>query len=136
MREAFWSVFIVTMGIVLIAVVYLFQNITNTNEHNYHLLKETTEAAMIDALDLAKYRKDGIIAIDKEKFVENFLRRFAENANLSRVYEINIYNINEEPPLVSLEVNSVEHSNTTDRQGQIINFNITNRISAILESLE
>lgn len=136
MRESFWSVFIIMMGITLITVVYLFQNVTNTSEHNYHLLKETTEAAMVDALDLARYRKDGVIAIDEEKFVENFIRRFAENANLSRVYHINIYNVREEPPLVSLEVNSTERSNISDDEGRLIDFNITNRISAILESLD
>lgn len=136
MRESFWSVFIVTMGITLITVVYLFQNVTNTNEHNYHLLKETTEAAMLDALDLARYRKDGVIAITEEKFVENFIRRFAENATLSRKYHINIYKVQEEPPLVSLEVTSTETSNMKNEQDKIIEFNIKNRINAILESLD
>ena len=42
MRESVWAVFIVSIGIVSIAFVYFFQSMTNTDEHNYHLLKETT----------------------------------------------------------------------------------------------
>ena len=51
MKESFWGVFIISMGLIGIAFVFLFQNITNTDEHNMQLLKETTEAAMYDAID-------------------------------------------------------------------------------------
>ena len=130
MKESFWGVFVVILGVVSIAFIYVFQNITNTDEHNYNLLKETTEAAMVDAFDLASYRKDGTIRIDREKFVENFYRRFAENANLARTYYIAIYDINEEPPKVSLKVSTTEESNVTD---DIITFDIENKLDAILE---
>ena len=130
MSESFWGVFIVGLGVTAIAFIYIFQNITNTDEHNYNLLKETTEAAMIDAFDLASYRQDGTIRIDREKFVENFYRRFAENANLARTYYIAIYDVNEEPPKVSIEIYSTEKSNVTN---EIIEFDIVNRLDAILE---
>lgn len=130
MRESVWAIFMVAIGLVSIAFVYFFQAITNTDEHNYHLLKETTEAAMYDAFDLAMYRKDRSIRIDREKFVENFVRRFAENASLARTYEIKIYDVNEEPPKVSLQVSSLEVGNVTD----VMNFDIVNRIDAILET--
>lgn len=130
MSESFWGVFIVGLGVTAIAFIYIFQNITNTDEHNYNLLKETTEAAMIDAFDLASYRQDGTIRIDREKFVENFYRRFAENANLARTYYIAIYDVNEEPPKVSIEISSTEKSNVTN---EIIEFDIVNRLDAILE---
>ena len=84
MKESFWGIFVITVGVVCIFLIYMFQDITNTDEHNYTLLKETTEGAMIDAVDLAAYRNEGIIRIDREKFVENFLRRFAEDASLSK----------------------------------------------------
>lgn len=131
MKESFWAVLVISLGIISIAFVFLFQNLTNTDEHNMHLLKETTEAAMFDALDLASYRKDGVIRIDREKFVENFVRRFAENASLSRTYVIEIYDVNEIPPKVSLKVSSTEESNVTN---EIIEFDIQNKIDAILET--
>ena len=130
MKESFWGAAIVGIGIFSIFFLYLFQSITNTDEHNYHLLKEATEAAMVDALDLSAYRKTGEIRIDREKFVENFLRRFAESATLSRTYKIEIYDVNETPPKVSLKVSSSE---STAISGEVIDFNISNSIDAILE---
>lgn len=132
MKESFWGVAVVVMGLVSIFFVYFFQSITNTDEHNYHLLKETTEAAMLDALDLASYRSSGVIRIDTEKFVENFFRRFAESAALSRTYKIEIYDVNEEPPKVSLRVKSSE---TTSLTGEMLEFNISNDIHAVLETV-
>ena len=130
MKESLWGAFIVGLGIVIVFFIWFFQNLTNTDEHNYNLLRETTEAAMYDAFDLASYRENGTIRIDREKFVENFVRRFSENANLSRTYVIEIYDVNEEPPKVSLKVSSAESSNLT---GEIMNFDIQNRLDAILE---
>lgn len=131
MSESFWAGLIVSIGLVSIAFIFLFQNITNTDEHNMSLLKETTEAAMYDAVDLVAYRKDGVVKIDREKFVENFVRRFAENASLSRTYVIEIYDVNETPPKVSLKVSSTEESNVNN---EIIEFDIENKIDAILET--
>jgi len=130
MKESFWGIMILVFGVVSIIIVYFFQSMTNTDEHNYTLLKEATEGAMIDALDLAYYRKTGIVKIDQEKFVENFTRRFAESAQLSRTYVIKIYDINETPPKVSLQVSSSEDTNVT---GEILEFDIVNRLDAILE---
>ena len=131
MKESFWAVLVISIGIVAIMFIFFFQSLTNTDEHNMHLLKETTEAAMYDAVDLATYRQDGIVKIDREKFVENFVRRFAENASLSRTYVIEIYDVNETPPKVSLKVSSTEKSNVTN---EIIEFDIENKIDAILET--
>ena len=131
MKESFWGVFIISMGLIGIAFVFLFQNITNTDEHNMQLLKETTEAAMYDSIDLGAYRKDGTVKINREKFVENFVRRFAENASLARTYVIEVYDVNEMPPKVSLKVSSTEKGNVT---GEIVTFDIQNKIDAILET--
>lgn len=130
MKESYWGVAIFVFGITVIAFIFFFQSLTNTNEHNYAALKEVTESAMIDAFDLAGYRDSGVIRIDREKFVENFLRRFAESANLSRTYVITIYDVNEEPPKVSLKVSSSEKTNAT---GEIVEFDIVNKLDAILE---
>jgi hypothetical protein len=129
-RESFWGVFIISVGVILIGFIYFFQNVTNTDEHNYTLIKETTENAMLDAFDLAEYRATGTVKINREKFVENFIRRFAENAQLSNTYEINFYDIVETPPKVSLEVKSKQGGVVSN---QNVEFDITNRLDAILE---
>lgn len=131
MSESYWGMMVFFLAIVSLFFIYFFQSITNTDEHNYFLLKETTEAAMIDAVDMASFRQYGVVRIDREKFVENFVRRFAQNANLSRDYLIEIYDVNEYPPKVSLALKSVESSTFT---GEIINFDIVNKIDAILET--
>ena len=129
MKESIWGWAIIVIGIVAIFFVYFFQSVTNTDEHNYNLLKDVTEAAMLDAVDKSAY-SNGMIKIDREKFVENFVRRFAESATLSRTYVIKIYDVSELPPKVSLEVSSVEDTTMT---GEIIEFDISNRLDAILE---
>lgn len=131
MKESFWGYLIILMGILSISFIFFFQRVTATDEHNYHILKEVTEAAMFDAINIAEYRATGKIRIDREKFVENFVRRFAESASLAQTYVIKIYDVNEIPPKVSIQVGSVESTNTT---GEIIDFDIINRLDAILET--
>ena len=58
MKESFWAMMVVGLGIVSILFIYYFQSVTNTSEHNYELVKESTEAAMFDALDLASSRQN------------------------------------------------------------------------------
>ncbi len=136
MKESFWSAFIVTVGIVAISFIFLFQTLTNTDEHNMHLIKEATKGAMYDALDLATYRNTGEIRIDREKFVENFLRRFAENASLSRTYQVQIYDVNELPPKVSVKVKTAESGKLFALSGsdEVIEFTISDQLDAILET--
>ncbi|MBE6159626.1 MAG: hypothetical protein E7157_01105 [Lactobacillales bacterium] len=131
MKESFWGTMILSFGVIAIVFIYFFQNITNTDQQNYNLLKETTEAAMYDSIDQVEYQKNGNIKINAEKFIENFIRRYAENASLSNTYVIEIYHISEYPPKVSLLVKSSESTNAT---GEIMEFDITNRIDAILET--
>ena len=116
----------------LIVLIYLFQGITNTDEHNYYLLKEVTEAAMLDAVDVADYRITGNVSINREKFVEVFVRRFAESADLTKTYTIEIYDINENPPKVSLVVKTKTNGTVSS---ETVEFDIANRLDAILETV-
>lgn len=130
MKESFWGIFVIFLGVTSIFFIVLFQNLTNTDEHNSQLLKEVTEAAMWDAFDYSSYRTSGEIRINREKFVENFIRRYAESASRSRQYDITFYDVNELPPKVSLSVTSgVVGVNGSTK----ITFDLTNRIDAILE---
>lgn len=134
MRESFWGLMIVGLGIVSMFLVYFFQNITNTSDHNYELLKETTQAAMYDSLDLAAYRNDGTVRIDREVFVESFLRRFAQDATLQHQYHIIIYDVYEEPPKVSIKIETMGSETTTTLTGGVNSFLLTHTIDAILET--
>lgn len=130
MKESFWGIFVIFLGVASLFFIVLFQNLTNTDEHNSQLLKEVTEAAMWDAFDYSSYRSNGEIRINREKFVENFIRRYAESASRTRQYTIKFYDINEKPPKVSLSVQSgvVGVGGSTE-----ITFDLQNRIDAILE---
>lgn len=132
MKETMWAWFVVVVGIVCLAVVFFFQRLVNTSEHNYYMLKEVTEASMWDAIDLGYYRaSDGEVKIIREKFVDSFIRRFAESANLSRNYLIQIYDVNEIPPKVSIKVSSRE---TGVVNNELYEFDIINKLDAIFET--
>ena len=109
----------------------LVQSVTSKNTQDYYLVKELTEAAMVDAIDYAYYREYSEIKMNKEKFYESFVRRFAETASLSTTYTINFYDIYEAPPKVSVEVKS--KSNTFTIAGDAEAFDVVNRIDTIIE---
>lgn len=104
MNNAFWGVGIVFLGLFGLAFVALFQNIGATDNQNYYLLKEVTEASMIDAVDIALFRDTGEIRIYEEKFVESFIQRWSEAADRGRTYTVQIFDVIESPPKVSLRV--------------------------------
>jgi len=132
MHESFWGTFIVGAGVLIIGLIFFMQKLTNTTEQNYVLIKETTQAAMYDAFDQATYMSDGkTIRINREAFVESFVRRFAQNASLANTYVIEIYDVNEYPPKVSLKVKTKEGTVVANQE---IEFDITNQIDAILET--
>ena len=112
----------------------LFQNITTNNEQDYYLLKEVAEAAMTESVDVAYYRTTGEVKISEQKFVENFIRRYAEVASFNaNGYKIEFYDIMEVPPKASIRVTSKSdtYKITTDAQ----NFDIVNELNAILETV-
>lgn len=100
-----------TVGIILLAVISLLlinvlNNFETGGELDYYLVKETTEAALQDAIDVEYLRQNGLVRIDKERFAENFLRRFADAVDYTRTYKVKMYDINEVPPKVSVKVDS------------------------------
>lgn len=131
MKESFWGIFIITLGLVTIAVIFFIQEATNTDEQNYNLLREATEAAMYDAIDLSVYHASGNVKINREKFVENFLRRFAASASLQNTYVVEIFDVNETPPKVSLRVSTKLATTATN---EIVEFDLVNKLDAILET--
>ena len=102
MKESYWGYWLIVLGVFVILIMLLVQNVTATNTQDYYLAKEIAEAAMIDSVDYGYYREYGEVRIVKEKFVESFVRRFAESANTGTTYKIDFYEIYEVPPKVSI----------------------------------
>lgn len=107
MKWSFYSVGMIVFGIIGVAIIVLFIQLTVNSDEEYYLLKEVTEASMVDSIDFAYYRDTGNLKIVKEKFAESFFRRFAESTNINaQTYDIKISNIVESPPKVSVEITS------------------------------
>lgn len=132
MKWSFTSVGLIVFGLVGLTIIILFQNITTNNENDYYLLKEVTEASMIDAINMDYYRETGELKIIKDKFVESFTRRFAESTVFAGSnYTINYFDIMEEPPKVTVSINTgigeyTIYQDTSD-------YHVANTLSAILE---
>ena len=115
MKWSFASVGVIVMGIFGIVIILLFSEITVSNEQDYYTLKEATEAAMIESVDVAYYRLSGQIKISQEKFVENFTRRYSESTLfIGTKYTISFFDIMEVPPKVTIMIDTgIETSRST-----------------------
>ncbi|MEG0794742.1 MAG: DUF5411 family protein [Bacilli bacterium] len=131
MKNAFWGYWLILLGVFVVVIMLLVQSVTSKDTQDYYLVKEITEASMVDAVDFAYYRQYGEIKINKEKFFESFLRRFAETASLTTTYTVSFYGVYEAPPKASVEVKS--KSSTFNVVGDSTTFDIVNRIDAIIE---
>lgn len=129
MNKAMLTVGIILLSIMALGILNVVQNYTTGNELDYYLLKETTEAAMTDAVDLAYYRDKGVIRMDKEKFTESFLLRFNDTVDTNRNYDIRFYDMHEVPPKVTIKINS---GTSTTYKGE--NLAIQTDLTAIVET--
>lgn len=183
-----WIIFIFLLGLIGIILINTFGVITTTNQQDYTLVKNITEAAMIDSLDLASYRAgfylclsddsksymdkdarqmtskddyylvlnskkisdedknklnlkcellEGEYKLNKDVFAESFLRRFANNVNNNKSYQVTIQEIIEYPPKVSIRIDTYNTYNSVESNTFDFNLNpdydIRNQIDAILE---
>ncbi len=131
MKETYWGYWIVIFGVGVVVILLLIQNVTSNSTEDYYTLKQISEAAMFDAIDYGYYREYGELKINREKFIENFLRRFAEVASLTTKYTITFAGIYEAPPKVSVEITS--ETNTFVISTDSEEFDISNRVDEILE---
>ena len=121
------------IGLFGFLIIIMFNEITVSNEQDYYTLKDATEAAMIEAIDVAYYRLTGDIKMSQEKFVENFTRRFTETSTFGQGnYSIVFNQISETPPKVSLTI--VDTTNQYNAYNvEMAEFDIVNQLSAILD---
>lgn len=130
MNKAMTVVGIVILGILTLAVVNIINQYSQGKEMDEQLLNETTKAAMIDAIDLGYYRvSGGLIRCDREKFLESFVRRFAESVTSNTDYKIRILDFNETPPKVSIQIGTGTVAKIAGDD-----FDIVNKIDAIIET--
>ncbi len=137
MNKGMLTVGIILLSVIALLLVNVLSSYSTGSELDYYLVKETTDAAMEDSIDKVFLRQCGLYRIDKEKFVESFLYRFADSVDASRDYHIKFYDINEVPPKVSVKVDSltVLSFNAKTANGQTKNAaDITTNYDAILET--
>ena len=129
MNKAMLTVGIIILSLAALLMINIISNYSSGSELDYYLVKETSEAAMIDAIDVKYYRDNGLLRMDKEKFVESFIRRFADSVDTTRNYKLSFYDLNEVPPKVSVKVDS---STVLSFKGS--NLEMSTKLDAILEN--
>lgn len=129
MNKGMLTVGVILLSLIALLLINVISNYSSGGELDYYLVKETTEAAMEDAVDLEYYRLNSLVRIDKEKFVESFLRRFANSVDNTRSYYVSFYDINEVPPKVSVKVDSLTVLSFSGEAA-----NISTNLDAIIET--
>lgn len=132
MSQGVWGYWMIALGIGVITIMMFVQNYTTINQEDYYLLKEVTQASMYDAIDYNHYRQYGELKINREKFIENFERRFSESVKGNKNYKTDFYSIYETPPKVSVRVTT--KTSSFEVSGNAMNLDVTNDIDAILEN--
>lgn len=131
MKWSYSIIAVIILGLFSLFILFLFEEATVANEQDYYNLKETTEASMYEAVDVAYYRDTGNIKIIQEKFIESFLRRFSQNQKLDN-YNVQFYDIMEEPAKVTVKVSN--DTNTYNIYGSGSRVKVVNKLSAILDT--
>ncbi len=133
MKESLWIYILMILGIFIVVIMMLIQDLTSTSEEDYYLTKEAMEAAMIDSLDLGLYRTTGEVRIVESKFVENFIRRFSESVNDRKNYTIEFYEIYETPPKATVFIKTKTRSFKVGVDSEE-SYDILTSMSGILET--
>lgn len=85
MKEAMWALGILVFSLFGFVLINLFGNITVTDELNYTTMKNTVEASMYDALDIAHYRAGFCLCTNKAKTSGKWV---FDNADEYELYDI------------------------------------------------
>lgn len=133
MKESMWGYLLLILGIAIITILMIVQNTTTTSEEDYYLSKEIMEASMLDSVDYGLYAATGEIRIIREKFVETYIRRFAESVNNNKTYTLEFYEIYESPPKASVRVKTSTGTYNVGGTGDT-SFTVLTQLSGILET--
>lgn len=110
MSHSYWGYWLITFGIAIVGLMISVQGITTNNTEKYYTLKEVTESAMLESVDYGYYRDYNELKINKEKFMEVFIRMLSETIT-NETYELSFYALYEAPPKVSVELKSNSGTN-------------------------
>ena len=131
MKETYWGYWIILLGVFVVIIMMLIQNVTSNVTEDYYAIKQISEAAMIDAVDYAYYREYGELKINKEKFIESFIRRIVDVASFTNEYKISFTGVYEAPPKVSIEI--ISSTDSFNIANSAAEFDMASRVDAILE---
>ena len=106
MNKGMLTIGIILLSLIALLLINVLTNYSTGSELDYYLVRETADAAMVEAIDRNYERDCGVPRIDREKFVESFLYRFIKNIDTTREYDLYFYDINEVPPKASVQVDS------------------------------
>lgn len=133
MKEGIWGWWMIVLGLMVIGVIMLVTDMTTSSEQNYYMTKQIAKTSMEEAIDYAYYMNTGQIRISSEKFMENFIRRYAEIITINKTTKINFYDIYEMPPKVTVEISTTSSRLIYGNDSQML-VPVVNKISAILET--
>lgn len=133
MKESMWGYLILVLAIIVIVILLLVQRMTTTTEEDFYLGREIMEASMLDAVDYGTFRASGRVVMSQEKFVEVFIRRFAENVTNNKDYQLDFYDIYEEPPKATVRIRTVS-GEATLKSGSF-NIKLDTYMHGILETV-
>lgn len=131
MKETYWGYWLILLGIFIIVVMMLVQNATTTNTQDYYQLKEVANSSLYDSVDYPYFSQTGQIRINKEMYVANFLRRFAQTISLTDTYQVDFYDLYESPPKVSVKVTT--QTSNFSVNGDQTSVDVVNSIDLISE---
>ena len=97
MKASAWGILLIIIGLIGLSLMVFFGQVSTSNDQTFYSLKEVVEAAMYDSVDLVAYREGytvtsadgtnyppGTVRIDKDTFMEMFIRRYAESIDNAR----------------------------------------------------
>lgn len=131
MKEAYWGYWLVALGVFVVIIMLLIGNVTSNNTEDHYSVNQISEAAMVAAVDYAYYRDYGELKINKEKYMEVFLRMFVDSIEKPSDYKIVFTGMYEAPPKVSVEV--ISDTDKYSVANDTTSFDMANRVDAILE---
>lgn len=128
MQSSYWGYWLIVMGVAIIGLMISVQGITTTTTQDNLSLREITDASMLEAVDYGYYRDYNELKINKEKYMEVFIRMLSESMGATDTYELNFYAIYEAPPKVSVELKSNSGTNFVSS-----GYDVVNRLDAIIQ---
>lgn len=130
MQASYWGWWLIVLGVAIVGLITTVNGITVNETQDSYAIREIVDASMMESVDWAYYRDYNEIKIDKEKFMEVFIRRLPTALGVNGTYEVNFYAIYEAPPKVSVEI----RSNSGTDFINVGDYDTTTRISSIIQA--